>query len=150
MLFHMCPWPVPSFPSHIFLQNAFDCVVPPVAVRRVSTQVLSYSQTSTNGHLSTTAIFWGTDSPYIHSCSLLCLDANKFVLLSFFSLVRRIFPRVSNKPLPNNAKGPLPVDVRRLTTLLLKLLQLIYNGNFFTMAAFFCPQGGRCREVQLY
>ena len=49
------------------------------------------------------------------------LDANKFVLLSFFSLMKRIYPRVSNKPLPNDAKGPLPVDVRRSTTLLLKL-----------------------------
>ena len=49
------------------------------------------------------------------------LDANKFVLLSFFSLTKRIYPRVSNKPLPNNAKGPLQVDVRRSTTLLLKL-----------------------------
>jgi len=35
--------------------------------------------------------------------------------------MKRIYPRVSNKPLPNNAKGPLPVDVRRSTTLLLKL-----------------------------
>ena len=51
----------------------------------------------------------------------ICLDANKFVLLSFFSLIKRIYPRVSNKPLPNDAKGPLPVDVRRSTTLLLKL-----------------------------
>ena len=54
-------------------------------------------------------------SPFI------CLDANKFVLLSFFSLMKRICPRVSNKPLPNDAKGRLPVDVRRSTTLLLKL-----------------------------
>ena len=51
----------------------------------------------------------------------ICLDANKFVLLRFFSLMKRIYPRVSNKPLPNDAKGPLPVDVRRSTTLLLKL-----------------------------
>ena len=51
----------------------------------------------------------------------ICLDANKFVLLSFFSLMKRIYPRVSNKPLPNDAKGPLPVDVGRSTTLLLKL-----------------------------
>ena len=35
--------------------------------------------------------------------------------------MKRICPRVSNKPLPNDAKGPLPVDVRRSTTLLLKL-----------------------------
>ena len=24
------------------------------------------------------------------------------------------------------------------------------NGHLFTIATFFCPQGGRCREVQLY
>ena len=35
--------------------------------------------------------------------------------------MKRIYQRVSNKPLPNDAKGPLPVDVRRSTTLLLKL-----------------------------
>ena len=51
----------------------------------------------------------------------ICLDANKFVLRSFFSLMKRNYPRVSNKPLTNDAKGPSPVDVRRSTTLLLKL-----------------------------
>ena len=51
----------------------------------------------------------------------ICLDANKFVLLSFFSLIKRIYRRVSTKPLPNDAKSPLPVDVRRSKTLLLKL-----------------------------
>ena len=49
------------------------------------------------------------------------LDSNKFVLLSFFSLIKRIYPRVRTKPLPNDAKSPLPVDVRRPKTLLLKL-----------------------------
>ena len=49
------------------------------------------------------------------------LDANKLVLLSFFSLLKTIYPRVSTKPLPNDAKSPLPVDVRRSKTLLLKL-----------------------------
>ena len=43
----------------------------------------------------------------------ICLDANKFVLLSFFSLIKTIYPRVSTKPLANDAKSPLPVDVRR-------------------------------------
>ena len=43
----------------------------------------------------------------------ICLDANKFVLLSFFSLLKTIYPRVSTKPLPNDAKSPLPVNVRR-------------------------------------
>ena len=50
----------------------------------------------------------------------ICLDANKLVLLSFFSLLKTIYPRVSTKPLPNDAKSPLPVDVRRTKTLLLK------------------------------
>ena len=51
----------------------------------------------------------------------ICLDANKLVLLSFFSLLKTIYPRVSTKPLPNDAKSPLLVDVRRSKTLLLKL-----------------------------
>ena len=51
----------------------------------------------------------------------ICLDAKKFVLLSFFSLIRTIYLRVSTKPPPNDAKRPLPVDVRRSKTLLLKL-----------------------------
>ena len=51
----------------------------------------------------------------------ICLDANKLVLLSFFSLLKTIYSRVSTKPLPNDAKSPLPVDVRRSKTLLLKL-----------------------------
>ena len=49
------------------------------------------------------------------------LDANKFVLLSSFSLIKAICPRVWTKPLPNNPNSPLPVDVRRPKTLLLKL-----------------------------
>ena len=52
---------------------------------------------------------------------LVCLDANKFVLLSFFSPLKTIYSRVSTKPLLNDAKSSLPVDVRRSKTLLLKL-----------------------------
>ena len=51
----------------------------------------------------------------------ICLDANKLVLLSFFSPLKTIYPRVSTKPLPNDAKSPLPVDFSRSKTLLLKL-----------------------------
>ena len=51
----------------------------------------------------------------------ICLDANKLVLLSFFSLLKTIYPRVSTKPFPSDAKSSLPVDVRRSKTLLLKL-----------------------------
>ena len=46
----------------------------------------------------------------------ICFDANKFVLLSFFPLIKTIYPRVSTKPLPNDAKSPLPVDDRRSKT----------------------------------
>ena len=46
----------------------------------------------------------------------ICLDANKFVLLSFFCL-----PESFNQSLPRDAKSPLPVEVRRSKTLLLKL-----------------------------
>ena len=60
-------------------------------------------------------------SHYIYIYIYICLESNKFVLLSFFSLVKRIYPRVSTKPLPSDAKSPLPVDVRRSKTLLLKL-----------------------------
>ena len=42
----------------------------------------------------------------------ICLDAKKFVLISFFSLIKTIYPRFSTKPPPNDAKLPLPVDVR--------------------------------------
>ena len=74
-------------------------------------------------------VFEGRTSTGSEPFSLfICLDANKFVLLSFFSLIKRIYPRVSNKPLPNDAKGPLPVDVRRSTTLLLKLPNIRREG----------------------
>ena len=46
------------------------------------------------------------------------LDADKFLLLSFSSLIETIYPRVSTKPLSNDAKSPLPVDVRCSKTLL--------------------------------
>ena len=49
------------------------------------------------------------------------LYAKKFVLISFFSLIRMIYLRVSTKPPLNDAKRPLPVDVRHSKTLLLKL-----------------------------
>ena len=45
----------------------------------------------------------------------------KFLSLTFFSLLKTIYPRVLTKPLPNDAKSPLPVDAGRSKTLLLKL-----------------------------
>ena len=66
--------------------------------------------------------FWATHVNRKCASSLfIYLDCNKFVLLSFFSLIMRIYSRVSTKPLPNDAKRLLPVEVRRAKTLLLKL-----------------------------
>ena len=47
------------------------------------------------------------------SVFFVCLDTNKFVLLTFFSLIKIIYPILLTKPLPNDAKSPLPVDVGR-------------------------------------
>ena len=65
---------------------------------------------------------------------LICLDANKFVLLSFFSLIKTIYPRVSTDPLPNDAKSPFPVDVRRSKTLLLKFPNFLVLLTFARIA----------------
>ena len=67
----------------------------------------------------------------------ICLDTTKFVLLSFFSPITTIYPRVSTKPQPNAAKSPLPVDVRRSKTLLLKLLNISETTTLHVHHAFF-------------
>ena len=54
------------------------------------------------------------------SAFFIYLHANKFVLLIFFSLIKTSYQKVSTKPLPNDAKCPIPVDARRSKTLLLK------------------------------
>ena len=51
----------------------------------------------------------------------ICLDANKFVLIIFFSLIKTIYPRFWTKPLPIDGKSQFPVDVRLSKTLLRKL-----------------------------
>ena len=55
------------------------------------------------------------------SLPLICLDAAKFVWLSVFTLIETICPRICSKSQPKSAKTPLPVDVRRSKTPLLKL-----------------------------
>ena len=69
--------------------------------------------------------------------SFIRLDSNKFVLLSFFSLIKTICPRLWTNPLPNDAKSPLPVDVRRSKTLLLKLSN-VQKPTFEPMKLTFC------------
>ena len=100
----------------------------PVNVRRSKTSLLKFPNTE-RGRLGSSFIQeWPTLSEQAvflrhEAFSLfICLDANKFLLLiSFFLLIKTIYPRVSTKPLPNDAKIPLPVDVRGSKTLLLKL-----------------------------
>ena len=48
----------------------------------------------------------------------ICLDASKFVLLSVFSRMQMIWPKIWACSLPKNAKRPLPVDVRFLKNVL--------------------------------
>ena len=83
----------------------------------------------------------GTRSTGSEAFSLfICLDTTKFVLLSFFSPIKTIYLRVSTKPQPNAAKSPLPVDVRRSKTLLLKLP----NDDSVSLQSRFaasCPDG---------
>ena len=66
----------------------------------------------------------------------ICLDTTKFVLLSVFSPIKTLYQRVSTKPQPNAAKSPLPVDVRRSKTLLLKLS---FNCDDLPYTCFFIP-----------
>ena len=58
---------------------------------------------------------------------LICLEATKFELLSVFTLKETICPRICSKTLPRGAKSPLPVDVRRSKTSLLKLTIELLN-----------------------
>ena len=52
---------------------------------------------------------------------LICLDVTKFVLLSVFTLIETICPKICSKSRLKGAKKQLPVDVRRSKKLLLKL-----------------------------
>ena len=52
---------------------------------------------------------------------LTCLDDIKFIFLSFFTVIEAIWLKICAKPPSKNEERPLPVDVRRSKTLLLKL-----------------------------
>ena len=51
---------------------------------------------------------------------LVCLDAITFVLLNVFTRIQTICPKIWASSLPKSAKHPLPVDVHRSKTPLLK------------------------------
>ena len=48
--------------------------------------------------------------------SLICLNATKFVIVSVFTLLETICPKMWAKGLSSNAGSPLPVDVFRSKT----------------------------------
>ena len=52
---------------------------------------------------------------------LICLVATKSVLLSFFTHIQTICPKIRARSLSKKAKSPHPVDERRSKTALLKL-----------------------------
>ena len=60
---------------------------------------------------------------------LTCLDDIKFVFLSFFTVIEAIWLKICAKPPSKNEKRPLPVDVRRSKTLLLKLPTVLLEGD---------------------
>ena len=79
----------------------------------------------------------------------ICLDAIKFSSLTFFSLLKTIYPRVLTKPLPNDAKSPVPVDVRRSKTLLLKFSTKPRATAFGSQLLMIVPPYWRTRRSSL-
>ena len=77
---------------------------------------------------------------------LTCLDDIKFVFLSFFTFIEAIWLKICGKPLSKNETRPLPVDVRRSKTLLLRLPvveneQLRKHPHIFVNFDVFGPYG---------
>ena len=62
---------------------------------------------------------------------LICLDATKFVWLSVFTLIETTCPKICSKSQLKCAKSPLPVDVRRSKTSLLKLFNNELSKAYF-------------------
>ena len=52
------------------------------------------------------------------------LNASKFVFLSVFTIIETICPKIRAKPPSTNEKRPLPVEVLRSKTSLLKLSRI--------------------------
>ena len=71
---------------------------------------------------------------------LIYRDATEFVLISVFTLKETFCPRICSKSRLNSAKSPLPVDVRRSKTSLLKL----HNNWHINSIHGYIPRSLRC------
>ena len=73
------------------------------------------------------------------------LDATIFVLPSVLILIETICPKICLKSRLKSAKRPLPVDVRRSKTSLLKLPIMLPRGGgvlpYITYRGMCCPKG---------
>ena len=98
------------------------------SIKRLHTVRESYSRTSTNGHLSTTAIFSGG-----HTIHWLLL--NPLYNGHFFG----------GRPYIDSC-----LNLSTTATFFAGIAYIDSCLNLSTAATFFCPHGGRCREAQLY
>ena len=95
------------------------------------TQFLIRAPTGGKGSLSSNVFEQRTSTGSELFSPLIRLDATNYVLLSVFTLIETICPNVFSKSQLKCAKSPLPVDVRRSKTSLLKLPSSI---NFWSPA----------------
>ena len=69
---------------------------------------------------------------------LVSLDATVFILPSVLILIETICPKICSKSRLKSAKRPLPVDVRRSKTSLLKLPILLPRQRDVATSPFYC------------
>ena len=77
---------------------------------------------------------------------LIRLGATRFVLLSVFTLIETIYLNICAQPLPKYEKCPLPVDVGRSKTALLKLPSDNTKTSFPGLSSSPLPGYGKTRD----
>ena len=82
--------------------------------------------------------------------ALICLDAIKFVLLSFFSLINTICLGIGAQPQPKNGKNPPLTFVAQnvFASVLLILFNIFINDLFYYSKFAFCPES--CRWLSFW
>ena len=100
-----------------------------LAWTEVLSDIVRYTVVWTLGRLNKD-VFERRKSSGTEAFSLLtCLDSTKFVFPNVFSLIQMICLKIWSKSRPKLQKRPLPVNVRRLKTLLLKRYCLCSHGK---------------------